>query len=317
MSGNFCEGKLATAQSITPEDFSRYWGKHSLPAGFETFLKAINTRYREANKVDLEEYIASFIAKVSKVSATRTEEDNLTIFEKGWAEHIARIQKHCDLSALRPKYYERGVPYLLGEGCTMHVCENPGLAADMQLLYVRYLMSSLLAESKTIHEFGSGTAQNLLVMASMAPDRTFLGYEWTDSGVALATMVGQKCGYSISGRKFDMLRPDHSVAVRGDAVLTITSVEQLGENYDAFLEYLLEQKPSLVFHIEPDTTPPAMPSMYHSLAVLYMRLRGYPQAFTQKLVELQRQEKIHILLSRQLPWMAAFGNYRCIAWKPC
>jgi hypothetical protein len=308
-------------RSITPEMFAKYWETTILPDGFEKFLKSIDTYHREADKYELEKYLEMFIDKVSKSSAIRNEEENLAIFEKGWAGNKKRVQENgLNFESLSPVYYKKDAPSFFHENGTLYICGNSALTAEMQLLYVRYLALTFFKDCRSIHEFGSGTGINLLSMALLFPQKEIIGYEWTQSGIDLANLIGEKTGSNVRGRYFDMLRPDYSVNLTGAAVLTFGSVEQLSEHYGDFLEFLIRGRPALVAHVEPDTStpPPGLHkkiSVYYKLSLLYMRLRGYPKYFTQNINTLYSQGKIDILFSRQLPF-PIYSSVRCIIWKP-
>lgn len=315
----FCgKDEKTDMKSVTIEDFASYWGvdSSSLPNSIEEYLGVVNTKHRETDKEELEEYVNSFVKKVSKSTSMRTKEENIAIFEKGWSEHKEHLKEKCDFDALMPKYYGGGLPFFLGPDLSAHVCENNILSAEMQILYMRYLASTYFRPFDEIHEFGSGSGLNLFAIGSTTPDKRLIGYEWTKSGTEIADLIGEKSGLQVTGRRFDMLQPDRSVDLEGKAILTVASIEQLGENYSAFLEFLMAAKPGIVAHLEPGAPSASSKAMYSNLAVLYAKLRGYPLRFSETLKALDAENKISILFSRPLPWVSRFGNYTCTIWKP-
>lgn len=303
-------------RAISLDDFAGYWQTTADRLDPETAprLAAVDTAHRAAAKEDLEDYLDVFIQKLSKSTARRSPEENAAIFERGWAEHKLALTERCDFEALRPKYYQFAPPYCLGDDGEMYVCRDRTLPSEMQVLYMRHLARTHLRPFPVIHEFGSGSGLNLLAVAEAAPGKKIVGYDWTASGVELAGLIGRQRALDVSGRPFDMLAPNYSVDVRGQAVLTVTAIEQLNENYRPFLDYLLAQKPGLVVHLEPDTTQTA--TVYLRLAAYYMKMRGYPLHFTEHLGELADQGRISIVFSRRLPWLSSFCNFNCTIWKP-
>jgi hypothetical protein len=307
-------------KQITLADFAGYFTvePEAVPEEIAADLTNINTRYRETNKEELEEYFDYFIKKVTKRTARRTDEANQEIFERGWAENLEYTQKKLDSEAIRPKYYQNLPPYYPGPDGRVYFCENRNMPVDMLDLYVKYLFLSLFSGFETIHEFGSGSGQNLLTMAGVPipPPRKLVGYDWTDSGVRLADMIGEKTGRDVKGRHFDMLEPDYSVDIQGQAVLTVLAIEQLADRTEAFLEFLLAKKPRLVVNIEPDSGLKVGDSMYSNLSDLYLSLRGQSQNYYQALRKQETAGRLTIKQAHPLPWLFSFSNIVLSIWRP-
>lgn len=112
-------------------------------------------------------------------------------------------------------------------------------------------------------EFGCGNGHNLV-------GRSAIGYDWSEAAVQKLNAVGQKA------EVFDMFRP-RKVQVP-NALVTIHSMEQLGKNWQPFLNFILEVKPKIIVHIEPlielyeDT-------VFDFLAVMYHRRRAYLEGY--------------------------------------
>lgn len=301
---------------ITADEFAGYWGltKEQVPLEFWDYFLKINTSYQEVDKADLEIYIDALVKKVTKSTATRNMEQNLDIFETGWAEHRGLLKQQCSLESVMPKYYNNSLPYYIGDDGLMYRFKNRNLGPDFQVLQMRFLALTHFASVDSIHEFGSGSGLNLLAISSTTPGKQLIGYEWTRSGVELADMIGQLSGQPVSGCHFDMFNPDDSIELQGQAVLTMISIEQLGERYEDFLNFLVRKKPAVVVHIEPDfTTTDA--SAYLRLSGLYMKLRGYPQTLTQTLRKMETEGRLKIEFFHRLPWMNNYNNWACTIWK--
>jgi hypothetical protein len=306
-------------KQITLSDFAGYFcvSPEAVPEEIAADLARIDTRYREATKEELEKYIDYFIKKVTKRTARRSDEANQEIFERGWTENLEATSKEFGFEAIRPKYYQNLPPYYPGPDGRMYFCKNRNMPIDMLALYVEYLFLSLFSGFESVHEFGSGSGQNLLTMAGLsAPSQKLVGYDWTDSGVRLADLIGEKTGRDVTGRHFDLLNPDYSVDIQGQAVFTVLAIEQLADRTEAFLEFLLTKKPGLVVNIEPDSGLKAGDSMYSNLSDLYLSLRGQSQNYYQALKKQETVGRLTIKQAHPLPWLFSFSNIACLIWKP-
>jgi hypothetical protein len=304
---------------VTLEDFASYWETTAdqLPKEFKQYFTILDTEYRDADKNDLENYISSFIEQVSKPTATRTVEENIAIFEQGWSEHKALLEESgISLETFIPKYYN-STRLHRGPGGKVYVSKHGGFPVKFQILYIRYITLSYLRQFNSVHEFGSGSGLNLFVIASTVPGKNITGYEWTKAGVDIANLIGDKTGWPVNGRHFDMFTPPPPLFnLEKSAVLTCGSIEQLGDNYNAFLDFVLESKPGIVIHLEPDGFPENLSSVYDRLSKFYIKLRGYSQRFSTRLKELENTKEIEILFSRFIPWMSNFYDVKCTIWKP-
>lgn len=305
-------------KSVTLADFASYWHviPEDMPKEFAPYLTAVNTTHRAPDKQDLEKYLSYFIRNVSKPTATRTVEENIAVFEEGWGRHMQEWLAKGELSALIPKYHYSMPPYLMGPDRTIHVVEDSFLASNMQALCTRYLALSYLKPFERIHEFGCGSGMNLYLLASTTPEKRIIGYEWTQSGVAMADCIGSLKDWLVTGKHFDMFHPDYTVQCHGDAVLIFGVIEQLRDAYHDFVAFLLEKRPGIVVNLELDGADTGQANVYGELANLFLKLRGYSQHYTQTLHELASKQKIEILFDAMIPWLTSFCNLRCTIWKP-
>ena len=112
-----------------------------------------------------------------------------------------------------------------------------------------------------------------------------------------------------------MLHPDMRVKIAG-AVLTIHALEQLGADWQPFLDYLRSQKPLLCVHIEP------LEELYdesaHDQACLaYHRKRGYLVGYLTRLRELERLGEAEILEVTKSPFGGMNHDaYSVLVWRP-
>ena len=97
--------------------------------------------------------------------------------------------------------------------------------------------------------------------------------------------------------------------------MTIGAMEQLGKQFQPFLDYLLAQDAALYLHIEPipelhDTT-----TLLGLLGYNYMKKRGYLDGYLDKLRDMERGGKIEISHCRVLIGSTNYSGWNLIVWR--
>ena len=163
---------MVEKQKIAGDDFLRMFDCHldELPEQFLSGLNRVDTEYREANLVEFEEYVLNVLKRINPPDITRTKEENLEAFEKGWEENLESIiPGNISLESLKPKYF-RGSKFLRYNN-TLIVTDNLDLEYDLFTL-ARYLSSS-----EDIYEFGCRSCQNLLMLSEIFPSKRLYGLD--------------------------------------------------------------------------------------------------------------------------------------------
>src|SRR5260221_12697048 len=100
----------------------------------------------------------------------------------------------------------------------------------LQLAELRWeLFLKYLGGITEVSEFGGGLGHNLLPLLNTG--RRLRAFDWSRAAVRRCTEAG------LEGAWFDMLDPDPDVKI-GGAVLTVHAMEQLGEAWWPFLQFL-------------------------------------------------------------------------------
>ena len=101
-------------------------------------------------------------------------------------------------------------------------------------------------------------------------------------------------------------------------VITTLAMEQLGANFQPFLNYLLAKRPKVCVHLEPivEFYSPSV-NLLDALAAEYHRKRGYLEGFWPTLKELQNAGKVDILDARRLLFGSLYHEaYTVLVWRP-
>jgi len=129
-----------------------------------------------------------------------------------------------------------------------------------------------------VSEFGCGSGQNLKGLKGKLH-----GYDWAESAVKRVRAMG------IHAERFDMFNPS-PIDLKG-GVLTVHALEQLGDKFGPFLQFLMDKKPEICVHIEP-IEELYEDNLLDNLALSYHKKRGYLSGFLKalkgKTIEVER-----------------------------
>jgi SAM-dependent methyltransferase len=169
-----------------------------------------------------------------------------------------------------------------------------------------------------IYEFGTGTGRYLYHLAHMFPRTRLVGLDWTNASVAILRLIAEAVDRPIGALQFDMLRPNPDVRLESDsAVVTVGSMEQLGDGFGPFLDYLLAGTPRVVVHFEPIVEFYRDDCLFDYLAILYHDQRRYLRGYYPALQGLAANGQIEILEARRFYYGDLYNEgSSLVVWRP-
>jgi hypothetical protein len=304
--------------SMTADDFCTMFQCHPCELNEEVLceLNRANLSYRWVTAEEREGYVLHVLKKISSLTIARSRQENLDAFEKGWRENLALLRKNGPtLANLKPRYFQR-LPFLRYRGDIIGGI-NSDLEYDTFTLARMILFRKYLSDFERIYELGSGSGQNLFMLANMFPDKMLYGLDWTLASADIALYLSKSLRRHIEGVVFDMMEPPaEKIIAPGSAVITIHALEQIGEKHEPLLRYLLASQPGLVLHYEPVLEFYREDNMLDFLALMYCRQRNYLTGFLTALRCLEEEGRIEILGA----WRPFLGGViheaSLIIWKP-
>ena len=121
----------------------------------------------------------------------------------------------------------------------------------------------------------------------------------------------------LSGILFDMFSPDYGLKIDDcSAVFTIGAMEQLGKNYEPFLQFLLEKRFSICINIEAIYELYDQSSLFDYVTAKYLERRGYLQCYLPQLRQLEAEGRIEIIKTQRTFGGLYNDAYSYIVWKP-
>lgn len=295
---------LGTSQDKIPETIKKYISN----SDFSFILCDKN----EENAIieDIDKQISSGVFK--KVGQHRK-----NIWDQGWKENLdAFSASQFDLSSIVPRFLK---PSQIVRWNRNYIKPNhEKFEFNFHHILRTWLLYEFMLDSETIYEFGSGSSYNLVSFAEeIQADKSYVGLDWVESAVNLTNLIGKKRGINLSGGLFDLCKPDYSIAIGpSDVALTICSLEQIGDQYDNFISFLLKKKPKICIHIEPLSELYEPQNELDYIALKFHNNRNYLSGFLTRIKKLEKEGVIEILKCHRGYFGSLFHEtYNQLIWR--
>ncbi len=309
---------MIAEKGIGPKEFETALGlgPDELDERTQSLLREANLRYRPIDATGQTKLQAE-IAEQIENGFTVVGEHRAAVWRDAWQEQLERFeQSNYDLKALNPKFVAHS-PVLRWQGEYVE-----GLTSQFELVFLEILRDwvfrKFLSDVGHLYEFGSGSAFNLAAYAKLFPDVPMTALDWAPAAVRIAQLLQQRLGMKVSGHRFDFFAPGSDMALApGSGVLTMCALEQTGNRFGPFIDYVLGQRPRRVVHVEPTLELYEPASRHDQLAIEYHRRRKYLDGLLTALGELQRGGRLRLIFSRRLRFGSRFHEcFSVHAWEP-
>ena len=280
-------------------------------------IKEVDLSYRILTMDEKDEEVLKAIKRIEDDVQIVATPDRTKVWQNGWAENLKSfIDSGYKLEALSPKYFRKDSPMRFKQQFIKS--DNPHLEFDFWCILRAWIFKKYFSRYETIYEFGCGTGQNLVSLANMYPHKEIFGLDFVDSSVQLVNLIQKKYDLNIHGELFNMIHPNYDFKLKNDSVVfTAFSIEQLGNQYQEFVNYIFENDVALCVHVEPMSELYDRDNLIDYLAYRFHTKRHYPTGFIPLLQKLENHGKLTIMKIQR----CYFGNlnhegYNLIIWKP-
>jgi len=241
-------------------------------------------------------------------------------WSEGWGENLKLLldSEVKDFSSLVPKYFGK-YPFVRLEGRHLKVPLHEGMESSL----LSFLVDSLIHFSRKnleitqVWEFGCGTGHHLLRIRRNHPDLKLVGLDWAESSQQLISAIATETNdRELIGINFDLFNPREDLDPGDAAVfLTVASLEQIGDQHEQFLSFVLSKGPDLVIHVEPIAELLGS-SDEEQLSIQYFRARNYLSGYLSALQRLESQGCIEILAAERTGLGSHFiEGYSVVVWR--
>ena len=278
-------------------------------------------QYEEITTEERDTYIREVINALFKIDVDKDTkpagEHRLQEWEKGWDENLQALKNGKKVEDLIPRYH--GKHKLVHWKQRMIRPLIPNFDYKIHCLIVDWAIETFLRDVNAIFEFGCGPAYHLLRARKHNPEAKMVGLDWTKASQEIIKQISKnEIDKNIEGQNFNFYEPDYSIAVPPKSgFITIASLEQVGERYEQFLQFVLNKKPSICVHLEPIDELLDQSHLIDRLSTLYFRKRNYLSGFLPRLHQLQDEGKIKIV-KEQRTYTGSFfiEGHSLIVWYP-
>ncbi len=300
--------------ALTIDDFARLLGtsKADIPSNCQKSIGQRDFSYAIPVTQERDGIVLKVLTTVNSPDlSTAGSRESKGKWDIGWSENLEELSnKIDDLSTLVPKYYRKGQPLRLDQNYVIPA--DPNFELNWYEIFRSWLFKTYLKEVEAIYEFGCGTGYNLVALAKMFPDKNFYGLDWAAASKEIVNKLAKVYGWKMEGRIFDFFSPDTNLKINRDAAfLTVGALEQTGQNYETFLQFVLRALPKICVHAEPVCEWYDQNNLVDYLAILYHKKRNYWLNFPTRLAELERQGKARIIKQKR----AYFGSLYLEGWS--
>ena len=307
--GDFARDFGLLEEEITPECFLEF-GRHN-------FEYSIIDPERLYNTFDS---VLDGIEKKSKIISGKNRKND---WEDGWRESLENfVQSNFDVNTLTPRYYsseleDRDNSILRMEGRYIKAT-SPNFLANLQRVLRKQIYSQYFKGFDNVYEFGCGSSFNFEDVFELYPNMKCVGLDWSNAAIEIINLLRQKKDWNIEGHRFDFFEPDENLDIRRNSVLfTFGALEQTGDQYENFLQFILRKKPDLCVNIEPIDVFYDDKKILGYLGKKYHSNRNYLKNYLPRLKELEKEKKIEIFKTAKSSFGCTFQNiWSTIVWKP-
>jgi hypothetical protein len=237
-------------------------------------------------------------------------------WEKGWAENLEKLMMTEDSAALLPGYFS--INPICRIGSELYRANSPAVEPALLRVLIIDLLKKFSLNASHVYEFGCGSANNLFNIRQALPDVEITGLDWAKSSQRIISQIVNKGLIDrATGKNFNFFEPDYSFNLLPDStVLTVASLEQIGDKWGPFLKYLLDKSPRLIINIEPISELLDSNNLLDNLSCEYGKRRKYLHGFYGGLLELEKDKIINILHSGPSTLGSKYINgYSIVVWE--
>ena len=280
-----------------------------LPQSIQLQLdKFFPIQYNELNSEQYNEYYELCLKMLNKKLEVDWQDD--------WFSVLQNLQTNDDnvKSIIRPKWFRKSA-FVNIQNC-LSLTETPYVDWEYQLITRQMLFYTHLKDIENICEFGSGSGTNFYLINKILQNKNFILSDISVTSLKIIQELKRKLNrnnltYSNIDieQDIDLQLPDNT------AVITTSVLEQIGDNYKNFINFILKEKPQIVINVEPIVELLDSKSRFDNVMNLYCEKRKYLTGYLTELEKLEKQKKIKIIMKKRTMVSGTFIENSVLIWK--
>lgn len=300
-------------------DFARLFGTtiDDIPSDCRELITKTDFRYKRLVGEERDKVLLDVLMKIDSSQLTAVGKEKKVTWREGWSENLQNfLEKNYNITELIPKYYRPGqVLRIYRDYATTF---NPNFEFNVFKVFRLWLFRKYLKDVESVYEFGCGPGHNLVALAELYPKKKIYGLDWVVASQDLVNKIAEVYKYNITACRFDMFTPDENLEIANNsAILTFGSLEQLGRDYESFLQFLLKKSPTLCLNVEPFCELYDEDHLLDYVAIKYQEKRKYLANYLNRLRQFENEGKIEILKTQRMLFGSLhYDGWSFVVWKP-
>ena len=280
-----------------------------LPESIQLQLdKFFPIQYDELNSEQYKEYYELCLEMLNKKLEIDWQDDWFNVLQN------LRTNNENVKSIIRPKWFRESA-FVNIHNC-LSLTETPYVDWEYQLITRQMLFYTHLKDIENICEFGSGSGTNFYLINEILQDKNFILSDISVTSLKIIEELKRKLNrnnliYSNIDieQDIDLQLPDNT------AVITTSVLEQIGDNYKNFINFILKEKPQIVINVEPIVELLDSKNGFDNVMNLYCEKRKYLAGYLTELEKLEKQKKIKIIMKKRTMVSGTFIENSVLIWK--
>lgn len=303
-------------KKLKVKDFEEVFGEN-LSSFVKTKIESANLAYVEPTTKERDNIIMMVLQTLSSDNVQKSGPHRAKDWVRGWAENEKELSITKNFDSLIPKYFGK-FPFVRWKQQFIKPV-NKSFEYNMAKILQYWMFEKHFKNVDAIYEFGCGTGHNLFRAQEVNPAAKIYGLDWATSSQGNIKKINNLFNKNFGSHNFDFFNVDKDYKLqKNSGIYTFAALEQVGRSHVDFLEYLLEQKPSVCVHIEPiaEMLNPSSDFVDY-LSVAYFQKRNYLLGFTKTLDNMEASGKIEII-QKQRSFIGSFfvDGYSIVVWRP-
>jgi hypothetical protein len=300
-------------KQVTYKDFEDILG-FEIDIDMKQRIEDFNLQYRELTSDERDHYILNVINVLTN-DITKSGEHRINEWENGWGENLLKFKETRNINDLIPRYHGKNrIVRWMGD-VVMPITEN--FDYKIHICLVDAILQHYLKNVKNVFEFGCGPAYHLIRMNQYDNTLNLNGSDWTTSSQKIISEINENLGTKINPFNFNFFKPNYDINIpENSGIYTVAALEQVGENFKNFVDFILEKKPDVCVHLEPIDELLDENTLIDNLSIKYFRKRNYLKNFLPYLEKLEQENKIEIIKKQRIYSGSYFiEGHSLIVWK--
>ena len=298
---------------LTSEDFIKLIGQNRNTFHEKYRKKLLKNKFlyrsaslEENNKI-ANEILNSIFSKDISISGHHRHKN----WEDGWSENLKNFKNsNFNIKYLKPGYYRKSNVQRLNRKFIF--TKNGSFEFDFFCILRDWLFECYIEPFDEIFEFGCGPGHNVYKLSEMFPSKIIHGLDWAKSSIKIIKLLASKHNRNVQGHVFNIFDPDDNLNVpQNSAFLSIGGLEQVGNKFKKFLEFIFKKRPKIIIHLEPIHELYDQNHLIDRLGYLYHKKRNYLDGYLTELQKLEKNKKVEIIKCRKLN----FGGINHEGWS--